>query len=527
MNLFLYVSAETWLHRADPRTKTLAMLCVFVLALGLDGEPAVILLGGAVLAAGFGAGFGSRLRRAGGLLALILLATTAIWGLTAGGGVPWGPLAREGARQGFMMGIRLVIMVTAGLIWLSTTRVEEMTAGMEKLGVPFPVAFAFSTAIRLVPWIVSGCRTISEAQQSRGLDLRRGTLTQRLRKYVPLLVPALVAVIRNANHFSMALESRGFGSGRSRTPYLRLELGRNDLFLLMALGVLISGCAWLNAGHLQKLFGTGVLLTVLSAGFVLVLRIAVNQESGRLLWQNTRMVVLTALSAAIYAAVVIPFKGIVLVPGISDFRPGMALPPVLGLLFGPAAAWGCGFGCVISDFFGSLGPGSFFGFAGNFAMAWVPYRLWWKTGGAGVDGPEPLRLHTTARLVRFFLLSLVGALACAFIIGGGLELLGLVPFKVLAVLIALNNSAPIVLLSLPVYLVLYPRIRDWGLLWTDILGPDGVAVCTQKSRLGAALTLTGILVGFGGGLYSVFVAGATPLPAVGVGILLLAAGAFL
>ena len=56
------------------------------------------------------------------------------------------------------------------------------------------------------------------------------------------------------------------------------------------------------------------------------------------MWKHTKMVVLVALSAAIYAAVLIPFKGFTLIPGITEFRPANVFPVVFGLLFGPAGA---------------------------------------------------------------------------------------------------------------------------------------------------------------------------------------------
>ena len=34
------------------------------------------------------------------------------------------------------------------------------------------------------------------------------------------------------------------------------------------------------------------------------------------MWRYTKMVVLTALTAAVYAAILIPFKGLIIVPGL-------------------------------------------------------------------------------------------------------------------------------------------------------------------------------------------------------------------
>src|SRR2546429_1927136 len=94
------------------------------------------------------------------------------------------------------------------------------------------------------------------------------------------------------------------------------------------------------------------------------------------MWSSTRMVVLTAICAALYAAILIPFKVVPLIPGITEFRPANAVPVVCSFLFGPAAAWGAAFGNLIGDFFGGLGPGDLFGFLGDFPFCPVPFPLW-------------------------------------------------------------------------------------------------------------------------------------------------------
>ena len=139
------------------------------------------------------------------------------------------------------------------------------------------------------------------------------------------------------------------------------------------------------------------------------------------MWKQTKMVVLVALCAGLYAAVLIPFKGFVLIPGITEFRPASALPVVLGLLFGPAGAWGAAIGNLIGDFFGSLGVGSIFGFIGNFMFAYVPYKLWNNLGIVKADDNEP-NLKSGRKVFAYIISALGGALACALIIGWGLDI---------------------------------------------------------------------------------------------------------
>src|SRR6266436_5244998 len=96
----------------------------------------------------------------------------------------------------------------------------------------------------------------------------------------------------------------------------------------------------------------------------------------RLMWRNTRMVVLCTLSAALYAAVLVPFKVVPLIPGVTELRPGNAIPVVCSFLFGPAAGWGSAIGNMIGYFFGGVGPGDIFGFFANLAYGYIPYKVW-------------------------------------------------------------------------------------------------------------------------------------------------------
>lgn len=231
------------------------------------------------------------------------------------------------------------------------------------------------------------------------------------------------------------------------------------------------------------------------------------------MWKNTKMVVLVALSAGLYAAILIPFKGFVLIPGITEFRPASALPVVLGLLFGPAGAWGSAIGNLIGDFFGSLGVGSFFGFFGNFMFAYVPYKLWQNLGIASSDDLEP-KLNSSRKVFAYIISAISGALACALIIGWGLDMLNMVPFAALGAIISLNNSIPSIVLGIPLLMILYPRIKKWDLLWTDIMFEEDLPVVNAKSRMGAIIMVVSIFAGFFGGL----------IAAVGVGQALFTSG---
>ncbi|HLK11766.1 MAG TPA: QueT transporter family protein [Candidatus Binatia bacterium] len=207
------------------------------------------------------------------------------------------------------------------------------------------------------------------------------------------------------------------------------------------------------------------------------------------MWRNTRMVVLTAICAALYAAILIPFKVIPLIPGITEFRPANAVPVVCSFLFGPAGAWGAAFGNLIGDFFGGLGPGDLFGFAANLLYALVPYAVW---GAITTEAPLPRGAGAWAGLAAVITLA---STLCAAVVGWGLNLLAFHPFTVLGTVVLVNNLAVALVLSPVLLAVLYPRIRRARLLYRDLLGPRP-RLPAWRVVLGVSLVVAGTASAF-------------------------------
>jgi len=221
------------------------------------------------------------------------------------------------------------------------------------------------------------------------------------------------------------------------------------------------------------------------------------------MWRHTRMVVLVALVAAIYAAALIPSQFFVLVPGFTNFRPGNVFPFVFGLLFGPAGAWGSAIGNLINDFFGTLGLGSVFGFIGNFFLGLIPYKLWGAFFRRG-DNVEQ-NVNSGKKLAIFVAMTVLASIVCAVWIAWGNDLLGFVPFAVLGSIISINNAAAGIILGPIILLLLYPRVRRWGLLWTEIMPAEDVSGATSKIAGNVLLWVggvgglaVGLILGIGG-----------------------------
>lgn len=236
----LYLDFNTVIHRLDARTKILLFLLAFV-SLVLFEDPlwilpvALLLILQTALARAW-----VNLWRIRFLLLVLTITGVVMWNIFASGETHlWWIFDVESLKFSLARTMLILLMIDTGVNLISTTRNEELVLGMIRLGLPYRVGFAISTALRLVPTIASSIGTISQAQRSRGLDLESGNLLERLRKYLPLLIPVFISTIRNTNVFGMALESKGFGAREDRTFHLELHMSRVDWGVL-TFGVLFT-----------------------------------------------------------------------------------------------------------------------------------------------------------------------------------------------------------------------------------------------------------------------------------------------
>jgi energy-coupling factor transport system permease protein len=241
MDPSLYLDRGTFVHRLDPRTKMFLLLGTFVLAfvftdpLYLPGVLAVVLFFG-YLSRSL-----ANLGRIWSILLAVAVVSIILWSIFGSGETPLFPFVeREAFVYGLSVALRLDAIIIAGMIFLSTTRDEEVTVGLVRLGIPYRFAFAVSRTLRLIPTMVATGQTIGQAQRSRGLDLDSGNIISRNRKRLPLLVPAFVTTSRSTNASSMAMASRGFGTAPGRTYLLHIAMGRSDMLVLLVFVLLLA-----------------------------------------------------------------------------------------------------------------------------------------------------------------------------------------------------------------------------------------------------------------------------------------------
>ncbi len=219
------------------------------------------------------------------------------------------------------------------------------------------------------------------------------------------------------------------------------------------------------------------------------------------MWKYSMMIAITVLCAGIYMLFLLPTKSITIIPGITEIRPASLLPVIFGLLFGPAGAWGAAIGNLGGDLFGTLSPGSIFGFVGNFLYAYIPYKLWYHINQKHVHDKAPT-INSPWKLARFGITAFISSTACAVTIAWGLSLLNLASFPALSVIITLNNTVTTLILGPIILPLLYSFAKKNKLLWTDVMHPKDISK-PSRDRLHPLMIISGSI----GGLVSGMAAG--------------------
>lgn len=255
MPLFLYIEPPTRLHGLHPIVKLLGMLAVFVAAFVSERPASLVPLAALALALIAAANGFPNIYRLRWLFGLVFVMTFVIWTLFYRGGTPlvqWGPIGISVAGLEFALGmaLKLVTFLAIGIVFLSTTKIEELAWALTRAGMPYKLGFTMTLAFRLVPVFLDSATTVVQAQRCRGFDFDQGGIAERVRRYVPVIVPVFMGALRRADGMAMALEARGFQSGHARTSYEHYRFRATDALALLAALALAAGYVVLWHGGL-------------------------------------------------------------------------------------------------------------------------------------------------------------------------------------------------------------------------------------------------------------------------------------
>ncbi|MCD8341523.1 MAG: energy-coupling factor transporter transmembrane protein EcfT [Clostridiales bacterium] len=252
-----YFPGNSVVHRLDPRTK-LILVVVYIVALFLAESFLTYAIMFLILALCiYASKVGVKPIIRGMRPVLIILIFTGVLNLFyATGGVELVHIGfihiySEGVKTAIFMVARIMMLISGTFLLTYTTSpiqltdaIESLLGPLKKLHVPVhDLAMMMSIALRFIPTLIEETDKIMSAQKARGADFETGSLIDRAKAMVPLLVPLFISAFRRADELATAMECRCYHGGQGRTRLHQLKYVRNDYTALvggLALCVLVG-----------------------------------------------------------------------------------------------------------------------------------------------------------------------------------------------------------------------------------------------------------------------------------------------
>lgn len=248
-----YYDVDSMIHRLDPRTKVLGTM-IFIVGLfciksiygfvfAIIGLLAIIKMSRIPLM------FIVRGQKA---IAMLLAFTVILNMLMVPGDilVQFGPIhiTFQGVYTAVFMAFRLtMLMIGCSMMTLTTTplqltdALENLMRPLKKIRVPVhDIAMMMSIALRFIPILMEETDKIMKAQSARGADFESGSLVQKAKALVPVLVPLFISAFRRADELATAMEARCYRGDEGRTKMKELKYKGKDFLALASLLVFLA-----------------------------------------------------------------------------------------------------------------------------------------------------------------------------------------------------------------------------------------------------------------------------------------------
>ena len=148
----------------------------------------------------------------------------------------------EGILRAVYMVARILMLITCTFLLTYTTSPIALTDGLEalmnplkKLKVPVhELSMMMCIALRFIPTLIEETDKIMNAQKARGADFESGSIMDRAKALIPILVPLFISAFRRADELATAMECRCYQGGEGRT---KMKLLRYTIWDFRAFGI--------------------------------------------------------------------------------------------------------------------------------------------------------------------------------------------------------------------------------------------------------------------------------------------------
>ena len=248
ISLGQYYSVDSQIHRLDPRIKiVIAILYIVIVFLCSNIVSMALLLLSAFLIIKF-SNIPIKIVLKSVRTIVFIIAFTAVINIfwTEGAGDPllnlgFVQIYLEGVINAVFLVVRIFVLIIGSSVLLTYTTtpialtdgIERLLGPLKKLGLPVhDFAMIMTIALRFIPTLMEEADKIMSAQKARGADFTNGTLLQRAKALIPILIPLFSSSIRHALDLATAMECRCYKGGEGRTRMKVLKCRTSDILSL-------------------------------------------------------------------------------------------------------------------------------------------------------------------------------------------------------------------------------------------------------------------------------------------------------
>jgi energy-coupling factor transport system permease protein len=257
-----YIDIASPVHRLDPRIKMLAvaciMLCTFLTRGFVSIVPIVVIAGLIQFTTRIPIGYtirGYRLL----LRTMMLFIPFQILFYRAPVGVIVEPywqwwilsVSSHGIVAGLYTLTRVILLYhTINMLMFTTTMIdlsdgaEIMFEGLKKFRIPVnELVMTMTVALKFVPLLITELERLIRAQTARGVRFDQGSVLERTKKIVPVLIPLFVNALNRAEVLIIAMNARCYRGGDGRTKLRTMQIMPRDMLAFVIIAVLAGSAA--------------------------------------------------------------------------------------------------------------------------------------------------------------------------------------------------------------------------------------------------------------------------------------------
>ncbi|MBQ8208455.1 MAG: energy-coupling factor transporter transmembrane protein EcfT [Clostridia bacterium] len=167
----------------------------------------------------------------------------------------------EGVMNAVFMVLRIFVLIVGASLFLTytttpialTDAIEQLFAPLKRIKVPVhEFAMMMTIALRFIPTLIDETDKIMSAQKARGADFTSGSLINRAKALIPILIPLFVSSFRRADELATAMECRCYHGGEGRTRMSILHYRALDfiaILIMITFGVSLVLLNMLGIGY--------------------------------------------------------------------------------------------------------------------------------------------------------------------------------------------------------------------------------------------------------------------------------------